>query len=197
MKKLGGGIMHSLPANEEKEEEQLTEEIFYKISIGDDNAFAKLYMSTYQAVYGFLLSILNNREEAEDILQETYIKIRENASKYRNKGKPMAWIFTIARNLAYMKLRKRKKVVDLSMEEMESTIGFSDVSNTEERMVLEAAFRVLNQEERQIVILHAVSGLKHKEISQIMKRPLSTVLSKYNRAIKKLKKAIGEDEVYD
>ena len=64
-------------------------------------------------------------------------------------------------------------------------------------MVLEAAFHVLNQEERQIVILHAVSGLKHKEISQIMKRPLSTVLSKYNRAIKKLKKAMGEDEVYD
>lgn len=85
----------------------------------------------------------------------------------------------------------------LSIEEAESTIGFSDVTNTEERIVLEAAFRVLNMEERQIVMLHAVSGLKHKEISQIVKKPLSTVLSKYNRAIKKLEKVLGEDESYD
>jgi RNA polymerase sigma-70 factor (ECF subfamily) len=76
-------------------------------------------------------------------------------------------------------------------------IGFSDVKNTEERIVLEAAFRVLNMEERQIVVLHAVSGLKHKEISQIVKKPLSTVLSKYNRAIKKLEKAVGEDKIYE
>lgn len=190
--------MYSLPANEDTGEEQiLTEEIFLKISNGDNEAFAYLYTNTYQAVYGFLLSILNNREEAEDILQETYIKIRENASSYKHREKPMAWIFTIARNLAYMKLRKRKRFSFLSIEDAENVIGFSEVKNAEERMILEAAFRVLNVEERQIVILHAVSGLKHKEISQIVKRPLSTVLSKYNRAIKKLEKAVGEDEIYD
>lgn len=190
--------MYSLPANEDTGGElALTEDIFVQISKGDNTAFAYLYTNTYQAVYGFLLSILNNREEAEDILQETYIKIRENASRYQNKGKPMAWIFTIARNLAYMKLRKRKRISVLSIEDAESVMGFSDVTDTEERMVLEAAFHVLNMEERQIVILHAVSGLKHREISQIVKKPLSTVLSKYNRAIKKLEKAVGEEKVYD
>ena len=102
--------MYSVPAKEDiGEGQELTEEVFEKISNGDNQAFAYLYTNTYQAVYGFLLSILNNREEAEDILQETYIKIRENAFRYQNKEKPMAWIFTIARNLAYMKLRKRKK----------------------------------------------------------------------------------------
>lgn len=190
--------MYSLPANEDTGGKLLlTEEIFFHISQGDNKAFANLYTNTYQAVYGFLLSILNNREEAEDVLQETYIKIRENASGYKHNGKPMAWIFTIARNLAYMKLRKRKRVSMLSIEDAENVVGFSDVTNAEERMVLEAAFRILNVEERQIVMLHAVSGLKHKEISQIMKKPLSTVLSKYNRAIKKLEKAVGGDEEYD
>lgn len=187
-----------MPANEDTEETlEITEEMIRKISHGDNNAFAQLYRITYQAVYGFLLSILNNREEAEDILQETYIKIRENAAKYSNKGKPLAWIFTIARNLAYMRLRKRKRVSMVSLEDAENMAGFSDVKNLEERIVLEAAFRILNVEERQIVVLHAVSGLKHKEISQIMRRPLSTVLSKYNRAIKKLEKAVGEEEEYD
>lgn len=192
--------MHSVQAKENTdlgEAQELTEEVFVKISQGDKEAFEFLYKNTYQAVYGFLLSILNNREEAEDILQETYIKIRENAFRYRNKEKPMAWIFTISRNLAYMRLRKRKKISFLTIEDAESVIGFSDVKNAEERIVLEAAFRVLNMEERQIVVLHAVSGLKHKEISQIMKKPLSTVLSKYNRAIKKLEKAVGGDERYE
>lgn len=187
-----------MPANGDTgEESAIIEEMITKISHGDKNAFAEFYTNTYKAVYGFLLSVLNNREEAEDILQETYIKIRENAFRYRHKGKPMAWVFTIARNLAYMKLRKRKRVSIVSIEDAEEVIGFSDVTNMEERMVLEAAFRVLNTEERQIVILHAVSGLKHKEISQIVRRPISTVLSKYNRAIKKLEKAVGEDEEYD
>lgn len=190
--------MYSLPANEDTEKKIiLTEETFIKISQGDNQAFADLYTNTYQAVYGFLLSILNNREEAEDVLQETYIKIRENASRYKHRAKPMAWILTIAKNLAYMKLRKRKRISMLSIEDAENVMVFSDVTNAEERMVLEKAFQVLNMEERQIVILHAVSGLKHKEISKIVKKPLSTVLSKYNRAIKKLEKAVGEDEIYD
>lgn len=86
--------MYSLPANEDTGgKPALTEELFVKISNGDNKAFADLYTDKYQAVYGFLLSILNNREEAEDILQETYIKIRENASNYKHKEKPMAWIF--------------------------------------------------------------------------------------------------------
>lgn len=101
--------MYLSPANEDTGEKPiLTEDLFVKISNGDNKAFAYLYTNTYQAVYGFLLSILNNREEAEDILQETYIKIRENAFRYKHREKPMAWIFTIARNLAYMKLRKKK-----------------------------------------------------------------------------------------
>jgi RNA polymerase sigma-70 factor (ECF subfamily) len=56
------------------------------------------------------------------------------------------------------------------------------------------AMRVLSDEERQIVILHAVSGVKHREIAKIMEMPLPTVLSKYNRAMKKLKKKMQGEE---
>ena len=189
--------MFSLPAEEKENNELLTEDMFQKIGNGDRQAFEFLYIHTYQQVYGFLLSILQSREEAEDVLQETYIKIREHASGYKDKEKPMAWIFRIARNLAYMKLRNKKKFFISSIDDVEIAAEFSDVSNTEDRIVLENAFRVLNLEERQIVILHAVSGLKHKEISSIVKKPLSTVLSKYNRAIKKLEKAVEGDEIYD
>jgi len=53
-------------------------------------------------------------------------------------------------------------------------------------MVLAAAFHVLTEEERTIVLLHAVSGFKHREIAQFLSKPLATVLSKYRRAIKKI-----------
>ena len=66
----------------------------------------------------------------------------------------------------------------------------------EDREVLSAALGVLGEQERQIVLLHAVSGLKHREIAQLMELPLATVLSKYHRGLKKLKKKLeGEDAV--
>ena len=64
--------------------------------------------------------------------------------------------------------------------------GFSDVS-AEDRALLQQALSGLSGEERQIILLHAVSGLKHREIAQLLERPLSTVLSKYHRGLKKMK----------
>ena len=187
----------SLPVDErckELESSFLGEELFQKTSMGDTEAFRTIYIHTANSVYGFLLSILKNKEDAEDLMQETYIKVREKAHLYQEQGKPLAWILTIAKNLAYMRLREKKKVVFIDIQETEVSLDFSDVANAEDRMVLEAAFRVLNWEERQIVVLHAISGLRHREIGQLLKKPLSTILSKYNRALKKLKREIEERE---
>lgn len=187
----------SLPVNEGREEIDkgvLNQELFQKTAMGDTDAFHTIYICTANSVYGFLLSIIKNKEDAEDLMQETYIRVREKAHLYQEQGKPLAWIFTIAKNLAYMRLRERRKAVFIEIQDVDMSLDFSDVSNAEDRMVLEAAFRVLNREERQIVILHAISGLKHKEIGQILKKPLPTIISKYNRALKKLKKEIGERE---
>lgn len=75
--------------------------------------------------------------------------------------------------------------------------GFDQVSDWEDRLVLEAAFGVLSDTERQIVMLHAVSGIKHREIALILELPLSTVLSKYARALSKLKKHLESTERRD
>ena len=136
----------------------LTKELFMKISNGDKDAFYQLYQETSTAVFGFLLSIVQSKEDAEDLLQETYIKVRINAHLYKEQGKPLAWIFTIARNLAFMKLRERKRSSLQEIEELDLISTFSEVENVEDRIVLKAAFQVLDQEEREIVILHAVSG---------------------------------------
>lgn len=86
-----------------------------------------------------------------------------------------------------MKLRRESTYVQTSYEEMQETPDFSQVSNFEDRIALQGAFSVLSDEERQIILLHANTGMKHREIAAIMKLPLSTVLSKYRRGLKKLR----------
>ena len=77
----------------------------------------------------------------------------------------------------------------------EGELAISETERSDEAMVLRQAIRVLSTEEREIVLLHAVSGLKHREIAAMLERPLSTVLSKYHRALGKLRAALAEQEV--
>ncbi len=118
-----------------------------------------------------------------------YLKIRAAAHLYRPQGKPMAWILTITRNLCLMKMRQEKRFAG-PVDEANGAFGFDQIEDVEDRLVLEAAFRTLSQEECRIIMLHAVSGLKHREIGAILGLPVSTVLSKYNRGLKKLRREL-------
>lgn len=175
---------HSHPA-------ALDEELIVRTGTNDSDAFSELYHLTAQAVYGFVLSILKNQHDAEDIMQDTYLKIRQCAHLYQKQGKPMAWILTIARNLSLMRLREINKSAEVCSEPADETSDFSAISDSENRLILQTAFGILDNSERQIVLLHAVSGMKHREIAALLELPLSTVLSKYTRSLKKLKKLIG------
>lgn len=157
---------------------------------GDQAAFAALYELTKTAVYGFVLSIVKNAHDAEDILQETYIKI--HSADYQAQGKPMAWILTIAKRLALMQLRGGK--ADMSDYEWESYFHDHPQLAHDDRLVLRAALEQLSDEEREVLSLHALAGYKHREISDFMQIPLATVLSKYHRALKKLKNTLAEDK---
>ena len=164
------------------------DEMIKRIAKGDKNALAELYYETKSAIYGFSLSLTKNPADSEDILQETYLKIWSNADSYKAKGTPMAWILTITKNLALMKFREKKKHQDLEPEQWDMEFHIPDTAgNTEDRHLLEAALNILSEEERQIILLHAVSGLKFREISELTGFGLSTVLSKYHRSLKKLK----------
>ena len=154
---------------------------------GDPDAFRTLYKQTGKPVYAYALSILHNPQDAEDATEDTFLKIREAAHLYTSRGKPMAWIFTIARNICMMKLRKSQNEGRSPTEAFEQQDPFDGIQNREDRIVLKTAMEVLSQEEFQIILLHAVTGLKHREISELREMPLSTVLSKYNRGIKKLR----------
>ena len=165
------------------------------IADGDRSALAELYHRTRGAVYGLALSYLKEPEDAQDVMQDTFVRIWDNAPRYQSQGSPMAWILTIARNLSRMKLRERSKFTELDEEQWQAIPAESPRVTTEDRELLQTALAALGEEERRVVLLHAVTGLRHREIADLLELPLSTVLSKYHRALKKLKVQLkGENE---
>ncbi|MPM09552.1 ECF RNA polymerase sigma factor SigK [bioreactor metagenome] len=173
----------------------ISEDLLARIGNNDMAAFEELYRKTERSIYTYALSFLKNHDDALDVMQDTYLKIRAAAHLYEPMGKPMSWVFTIVRNLSMSKLRLKNRTDDMQVEDIENDLSFSYITNHEDKLVLRAAFKVLNEQERQIILLHAVSGFKHIEISKYLGIPLSTVLSKYYRGLKKLRKHLMEQEV--
>lgn len=157
------------------------------VAENNDGALHRLYDKTYKSIYGFALSITKDPHDAEDTVQEVFVAIMKSSHTYSPKGKPMAWILTLTKNLSFSKLRKRKN--DLSLEESlnQNENAFADIDSIETKMIVKSLMQTLSDEERQIVTLKVLSGLKSREIGQILGIPLNTVLSKYSRALKKLK----------
>ena len=158
--------------------------LMLSIAGGSSDALAELYNETSAGVYAYALSILKNSHDAEDVLQECYIRVFQSAAAYKPQGKPMAWILTIARNLCFKLLEQKKNVSLLSFD------PGSQGWDPDDKLVVDACLKHLSDEERQIVILHAVAGMKHRQIAEFLSIPLSTVLSKYNRSIKKMRSYI-------
>ncbi len=153
------------------------------ISQGDRNALAALYHATSSAVYAYALSVLKDRNDAEDAMHDCYVSIRDCAGDYQPQGKPMAWIITITRNLCLKQLRRQKWAVPLT--DVEDFIpGSADPADA---LMLRLCLQELGDEERQILVLHAVAGLKHRQIGELLGLKTSTVLSKYHRALQKLR----------
>lgn len=172
------------------------DKLLHRIAKGDQEAFLQLYKNTDRTVYSFILSILKNPQDAEEVMQETYMKVWVSASAYHSKGKPLAWIFTIARNLCYMKFREQKHRSDVRLEDLNGEeVGeiCAQIEDAADKVVLKAALEILKEEEREIVLLHAGAGMKHREIAADLGMPLATVLSKYNRAMKKLEQYLREE----
>lgn len=163
------------------------DDLLFRIAAGEQAALAQLYEHTQASVFGFALSILKNTHDAEDVLHDCYVAVWQGAAGYRSRGKPLAWILTVTRNLCLQQLRNRSRVADLAPEDWEPYLADKEGVTLEDRSILRSCMEQLRDEERQIVTLHALSGFKHREIAAILQLPLPTVLSKYHRAVKRLK----------
>lgn len=165
------------------------EQLLLGIAQGQPDAFEAFYRQTARSIYVYALSLTRNPQNAQDAMMETYLAVRTHADRYTPRGKPLAWVFTIARNT--VRMQQRAAAQEVSLEEL-TPAPICVPGDPDAAIVLHEAMRILLEQEREIVMLHAVSGLKHREIAQALCLPLSTVLSKYTRALKKLRKSLSE-----
>ena len=155
---------------------------------GDDSAFASLYETIWQDLYKSAFYILGNRDDAMDVVSETFMEAYRGISKLRDEAAFKSWMYTILnarckRKIAgYMKERGNISIDDLFGECSVEFDGHSDL-----RVTLSSALAGLTQEERTIVVLSSVQGYTTREIATILKKPHGTICSKLSRTLKKIR----------
>ncbi|MFN7252343.1 MAG: RNA polymerase sigma factor [Anaerobacillus sp.] len=172
-----------------------------EIKGANESSFEKLYIKMHKAVFALALSIIRDKSLAEDVVQETFIRIKTKSNSYQEGTNGPAWIFQITRNLSLNLLKKRKceinifnnnnSIDELILKQNSSKDRPQEVEMFIERYLLQEAFTKLNENERQIVILHAVSGLKHREIAALLNISQVTERWYYIRALEKLRKILS------
>ena len=176
------------------EDRHKLQQLLIHIAGGEREALAELYQRTRSAVYGLALSYHNNAHDAQDLTQDVYVQVWDRAEQYRLIGSPMGWLLAVCRNLCLMRLRREERHAALSEEEWDAIPARECGLDADERALLQDALASLADEERRIVLLHAVTGLKHREIAALLELPLPTVLSKYHRALKKMRSFLEGDD---
>jgi RNA polymerase sigma-70 factor, ECF subfamily len=162
----------------------------------DEAAFQAIYEQTKKGVYSIIVALVRDRKTTEDLMQETYMKMLQKLDTYERGRNFAAWLFQIAKNLAYDHLRKNHG--ELVKDPQADAYLFDRVTEEDhsESPSMEDMLVPLDPTERQIVLLRVVSETPFKDIAQSLEKPLGTVLWLYQRALKKMKRHLegGERE---
>lgn len=167
-------------------------ESFKKLKKGDKDSFDLLYEEYYLSLYRTALLILGSREEAEDVLQDTFLSIYKNINNLKEFNKLRSWIFSILKNSCYTRYKNRKREFpdEFILEKADSNF----ISSGEDEFVLnnevESALLKLNHKEREVLVLFYYDDFSIEEIAKILKTFQGTVKSRLFRARKNLKKEI-------
>jgi len=184
-------------ADVKKESGPTDEQLIARFQQGDAYAYDLLVKRYRDPLMNFIYRFLGDRTDAEDILQETFLRLYKNKHYYKEIAKFSTWIYTIAGNLAKTELRKRKRRNIFSIHNFMSTekdYELPDKGITPEKFAnaaitdkeIQKAIGKLSPKFKQVILLRDVQGFSYEEISQIVNIPLGTVKSRVNRARLKL-----------
>jgi RNA polymerase sigma-70 factor (ECF subfamily) len=163
--------------------------LMIRTASGEETAFRLLVQRWEPQVRAFLIHMLGSVEEAEDLTQETFIKVYAQAGRYRGEGLFRSWLMRIAGNLARSRLRRRKILRWVSFDPSEHDVrdeGAQADGGLEERERAEAvrkALADLPERQRQALVLHRYQGLKYREIADAMETSVPGVESLIQRAL--------------
>jgi RNA polymerase sigma factor (sigma-70 family) len=157
---------------------------------GDPAAQEALYRAFETPVYNLARRICRTTEDAEDVLQETFLEVYRSIGRFRGDGSLWGWIRRIASSKALMRLRRNRY---RDTDELHDDVVPMRRDDTVLRMDLEAALERLSDTSRAVVWLHDVEGYTHEEIAGMMDRTVSFSKSQLARAHARLRRWLGEE----
>jgi RNA polymerase sigma-70 factor, ECF subfamily len=171
---------------------------------GDRRAFSELVDMYKDKIYYLAYRMLNNVQEAEDVVQETFLRVFKNLDRYDEKQKFSTWIYRIATNLSIDRLRKRKAVYSLDAgmapdgegTDYYSTLASTDPSPegqlilTETQQTIRRAIDQLPEKYKSVVILRYMHDMSLQEISEVLNMPVTTVKTRVHRGREYLRKKL-------
>lgn len=170
---------------------------------GDRLAFAELVELYQEKLFHMAYRMLNNKQEAEDIVQETFLRVYNNLHRYDDTQKFSTWIYRIATNLCIDQLRKRKQVYSLDAEstDYEGLDGYSMIPSdnrtpeseliiSETQSIIHQAIDQLPPKYKSVMVLRYIQELSLQEVGDILEMPVTTVKTRVHRGREYLRKKL-------
>lgn len=171
-------------------------ELIAAVARGDEALLADLYDRYSATLFGLLLRILHSRPEAEDVLQEVFMQIWQQAPQYdEGRGRPFTWMMTIAHSRALDRLRslasRNRTAQSAALEQPEEASDAArDAVNAEQREMIQRALEEIPEAQRNVLLLAYFQGLTQAEIAERLQEPLGTIKTRTRTGLAKLRECL-------
>jgi RNA polymerase sigma-70 factor (ECF subfamily) len=191
----------------ENSNEKNNEELMETYLDGDENALPVLIKNNLNLVYNFVRRMVVTSHDAEEITQETYVKVWKKSGTYKRGARFSPWLLSIARNTALDFLKKKKEMVFSQFENDDGhnflEAGLSDPEPLPDEIFsrvglaeqMEKSLSQIAPEQKEVILLRHTSNMTFEEIGDIVGRPLNTVKSQYRRGLQVLREILVEGEI--
>lgn len=160
---------------------------------GDDEAFEELMNRHQYRVYHHALRMMGNSQDAEEVLQDTFVQAYRNLAKFEQRSRFSTWIYRIATNEALMRLRKARRKREISLDDALGERGaeeirdfarsaLDEVLDAEVSSLLERALAELPEEYRAVFVMRDIDGLSNAEVAEVLDISVPAVKSRLHRS---------------
>jgi RNA polymerase sigma-70 factor (ECF subfamily) len=180
------------------------EELVVRVQAGDPSALRELMTRYQRPLYGFLFRLLRSAEDADDLFQETFMRVLKHAARFDTSRRFRPWLYSIAGNLVRNAYRSRsyRETVPIDRPDEDggslaarlagrSQLPVDEAQRAESRQIVNDAVGKLPDKGRAALVLYYYQGLSYEEVSVALEIPLGTVKSRIHNAMARLDKALS------
>ncbi len=180
--------------------QSISPDIIYKAAAGDIQAFEEIYKSASSFVYNVALRTARNREDAQEITQEVFLKVFKSLQDFRFQSSFKTWVYRITVNTTLNVLKKaaydRRRQFEYHENISSELLGQAEAAETsleqrDQKVQVDKMLEALTPEYRICIVLREIQGLSYEEIAQTLKTNINTVRSRLKRAREMLLKRGG------